>query len=594
MKTKSWKHYLYLLSYALPYKKYLVAQFALMFLSIGFGLLKPWPLKILVDHVVGDQPFSILSWTVAFKDEVLLALACFAYLFLQAGDSLVQVVSTTVATLSSSKMIRDLRSDLLRCLQRLSLKFHDSHRIGDLVYRISYNTSAVETAFQSGFMGVVKSSMMLVGMFVVMLLLNPLLTAVALAIVPLLIICLRRYTKRIHTVSLEHQNQEGTVSSRAQEILSAIRLIKAFTRESLEQKRFKELSSGSIQTRLKMTLVQKIFGFNMALILALGTAALFWVGIQQVRAENLTIGEFLVFTAYLSMLYAPLSVLSYTASSVQSALGGGSRLFEILEAEPEIKDSPGAKPLTSARGAIRFESVDFGYEKGHIILEDINLSINPGEMVAIVGETGGGKTTLLNLILRFYEIWDGQILIDETNIRDVTLESLRRNIALLPQETLLLSDSIYENIAYGDPSASDEKIKMAARMAEAHDFILELPHGYDTMVGERGVFLSAGQRQRIALARAFLKDSPILLLDEPTSSLDAETEARLIERIKTFMSGRTVILVAHRLSMVREANKIFVVQHGRIVEKGTHIELIANGGAYVRLWKAQMIGQHKS
>ncbi len=594
MKTRGWKHYIYLLRYALPYKKLVITQFILMIVSIGFGLLKPWPLKVLVDNVVRDEPFTLAGWKPEFKPEILLALACISYLIFRAGDSLVQIGSTMVATTSSSKMVRDLRSELLKCLQRLSLKFHDSHKIGDMVYRVSYNTSAVETAFQSGFMGAVKSSLMLMSMFVVMLLLNPLLTAVAVGIVPILIICLRRYAKRIQRISRQHQDQEGAVSSRLQEILSSIRLIKSFGRESMEEERFNQLGEKSVHTRLKMTLVQKIFGFNMACILSLGTAVLFWVGIQQVRAGNLTIGEFLVFNSYLAMLYSPLSVLSYTASSVQGALGGGSRLFDILEAEPEIKDSPGAIDLKSVDGSIRFDSVDFGYEKVQIVLKDINLSVNPGETVAIVGETGGGKTTLLNLILRFYEPWSGRILIDENNIQDITIDSLRRNIALVPQETLLISDSILENIAYGNPAASDEKIKTAAKMAEAHDFITRLPEGYDTLVGERGVFLSAGQRQRIALARAFLKSSPIILLDEPTSALDAETEHRLMERIEEYMSERTVVLVAHRLSTVYKADKIVVMTHGEIEESGTHEKLIGRGGAYGRLWQAQMNDQQSN
>jgi len=587
MTSSNWRRYLAFLRYALPFKKLVAAHLSLMLLSIGFGLLKPWPLKVLVDHVVGGQPLVIAHWRFPWSPGVLLALTCAAYLVFHAGESLVQVFSTVVSTLTSSRMIRQLRSDLVNCLQRLSLRFHDSHRVGDLVYRVTYNTSAVESAFQSGFMGAVKSSLNLLGMFFIMLLMSPLLTAVAMAVVPALIVAIRWYAKRIHRVSLEHQNQEGEVSSRTHEILSNIRLVQAFNRRALEQQRFDSLCERSVDTRLKTTMVQRGFGFATALILALGTVLLFWVGIHQVLDGVLTIGEFLVFNAYLAMLYGPLSVLSYTASSVQSALGGGARLFEILESEDEIEECPDAEDLDSAQGAVSFSAVDFGYENHQPVLHQVSFAIAPGEMAAVVGETGGGKTTLLNLLLRFYDPWSGSIQIDGKDIRTLTLESLRGNLALVPQEPLLLADTIRENIAYGNPAASDEEILHAARMADADTFIQQLPDGYDTSVGERGVRLSAGQRQRIAIARAFVKKPRILILDEPTSALDAETESHLRRTIEQLKSHCTVVVVTHRLFTIRNADRIHVLHQGRVVEEGPHEHLLARRGVYARLWESQ-------
>jgi len=590
MQSSMWGQFGRLLKYALPYKRSVVTQFALMGIAIGVGLLKPWPLKVLVDSVVGNEPFHLQSWKPRVDREVLLLLTCLVYLFLHGGESLIQFGSTTIAALRTSRMIRNLRADLLRALLGLSLRFHDTHKVGDLVHRISFNTTAVETAFQTGFMGVIKSVLMLGGILVVMVNINPLLTIVALGIVPLLLLVIRFYAKHIHRRALDHQMQEGSVSSQTQEILSSIRLVLAFHRADWEQKRFEKVCDRSIPTRLRITIADNGFTFAVALILTMGTALLFWVGIHQVLSGGLTVGEFLVFSSYLGMLYGPLSVLSSTASAVQSSLGGASRLFEILDSDADVRDRPGVETLEMVEGAIEVESVCFAYQPGHTILKRIDFCARRGEMVAIVGETGGGKTTLLNLIMRFYDPQEGRIALDGRDLRDVTLDSLRRFIALVPQEMLLFPDSIRENIAYGRPSAGEAEIREAARIAEAHDFIMEMPEGYDTMVGERGVRLSMGQRQRIGLARAILKDAPILLLDEPTAALDALTETRLMENLEDYRAGKTVVLVSHRLSTIRKADRVYIVSHGRIVESGSHDELLDRGGAYARMWKAQMEG----
>jgi len=588
--STSRRHFIKLLSYARPYRWAVAGQLSLMVISIGFGILKPWPLKVVLDNVVGSQPLLPGTWAAGFSASALLLLACISYLVFHAGESAVQLASTTLSTLTCSRMIRDLRSNLLERLQALSLRFHDSHKVGDLVHRVAYNTSSVETAYQSGFMGVIKSVFTLVGMFVVMLLLSPMLTLVALGIVPMLLLAIRWYASRINAASRDHQDNEGAVAARLQETLSGIRLVQAFVRESFEQQRFDETCRASVRTRLKSSLVQQSFGLLTTMVLAVGTALLFWIGAREVLADRLTVGEFVVFNAYLAMLYAPLSVLSYASSSVQSALGGASRLFEILDVEPDITDGTSAVDLTDGPCDVNIEAVTFGYQSGPPVLQDVSLKIGAGKMLGIVGETGGGKSTLLSLLLRFYDPWSGAIKIGERDLREISLQSLRAAIAYVPQDTILLSGSVLENIAFARPSSSREEIISAARDAEALSFIEEFPDGFETQVGERGVRLSAGQRQRIAVARAFLKNAPILLLDEPSSALDAETESRLMQTLNRLMKGRTVILVGHRLSTIQHADEIAVISHGRIVEIGTHDELMARGENYHRLWNTQISG----
>lgn len=588
MKTlDGWKGLAFLLADARRYRGGIALQFALMGVSVAFGLLKPWPLKVLVDNVAGSLPFSIGGWAPGWGWETLLVLAVLAYLVMNVGESAVQVASSTVATLTSSRMIRDLRVRLLDHVQALSLRFHDSHRVGDLVHRVTYNTTAVETALQSGLMGTVKSAMTLAGMLIVMTFMNVTLTLIALAVIPFLLVAIRWYARRTHRTSLDHQNQEGQVSSTLQEILGSIRLVKAYDRHALESGRFGQECERSVDTRLKNTLVQKSFGFVTAFILAAGTALLFLVAILEVRAGKLTIGEFLVFNSYLAMLYAPLSVLSYTASSVQGALGGASRLFEILQAPVDIGEPMSPVALPGFERELRFERLSFSYLQGRPTLQDLNFTLARGETIALVGPTGSGKSTLLALMLRFYDPDNGAINVDGVDIREVSLEQLRGLFAYVPQDSLLLNESIAANIAFGRPGASDAEIREAARLAEAEEFILKTDGGYETVVGERGVRLSAGQRQRVALARAFLRNSPILLLDEPTSALDAETEARIMHNLESSRAGQTKIIVAHRLSTITHADRILVLSDGRLVEQGTHDQLADAGGPYAHLWHAQ-------
>ncbi|MBN1517762.1 ABC transporter ATP-binding protein [Candidatus Sumerlaeota bacterium] len=590
MSRSNWKNYLPLLCYVRPYWKLALAQVVFMVFATGLGLLKPWPFAVLIDNVAADLPLHLGERLIAENPMTILALVCIAALALHLGDSLVSLGATYVSTLSCSRMIRDLRGDLLRHLHRLSLRFHDQHRVGDLVHRICFNTPAVETAFQSGLMGGTKSLLMLSGMLCVMFIMNPMLTLIAAGVSPFLVICIRMYTKRIYRYSRKHQDQEGSISSIADEILSSIRLIRAFNREAWEQQRFEEACDGSIQTRLNSMLAQKLFGVATAFILVAGTVLFYWIGIQEVRAGNLTIGEFTVFNAYIGMLYTPLSVLSSTASSLQAAMGGGSRVLEILDSDVDVEDKPDGKTLDAPRGELKLENVSFRYDSENPVLEKINLSIEPGAHIGIVGPTGAGKSTLLNLMLRFYDPDDGRILMDGCDLRELALSSLRSQIGLVPQECTALSGSIRDNIAFGKLDASDEEIQAAAEIADACAFINKFPERFGTPVGERGVRLSVGQRQRIALARALLKGAQVLLLDEPTSALDAGTETRVMECLLQHCEGKTMVIVAHRLSTIRRVDCIYVLENGQIIESGGHQELLASQGVYAKMWNAQMDG----
>jgi ATP-binding cassette subfamily B protein/subfamily B ATP-binding cassette protein MsbA len=487
-----------------------------------------------------------------------------------------------------------LRTDLYSYLQSLSLKYHDVRRSSDLSFRVAYDSQSIQTIYNKGFTGIFGSVVTLIGTFAIMVQLDWELTLLSLAIVPLIILAIYFFAHRIRRESTFIQEQESAVLAQAQEGLSSIRMVHAFGREQFEVMQFHQQAQQSLQANLRLTLTNVNSALVISTLMVFGTAAMYYVGTLHVLAGTLTLGTLLVFSAYLLMLYQPLESITYTAWAMEGATAGAKRCFEVLDREDDVVDSPNAIAIETAKGAIGFHNVSFGYAlstaspsgggQDRQVLHDVDLRIEPNQMIAIVGGTGAGKSTLLSLVPRFYDPTSGLVTLDGRDVREIKKKSLRGQIGMVLQDTLLFSTTIRENIAYGRSDATDHEIIDAAKRAQADEFIRQLPNGYASTVGERGGQLSVGQRQRIGIARAFLKNAPVLLLDEPTSALDPTTEAAIMETIKELMRGRTTLIATHRLATIHDVDRIVVVERGRVVEQGRGPELLARGGVYAKLF----------
>lgn len=506
-------------------------------------------------------------------------------LFLFRG--LLSLASTYLNLHVGQPMVLALRSDLFNHLQRLSLPFHDSRPVGDSIYRVTADTYCIQTLLLSNLLPLLTSSLTVVGMFAILWRLDWQLAILALVVTPFLYVSVRYHAARLAPRAEEMKYLESGVVSLVQRVLSAIRLVKTFAREDHEHAQFLSQSSELVTARTGLTLRQTSFHLVVNLITVAGTATVILVGGYHVLQGRLTLGALLVALSYLGAVYAPLSTIGNTFPVMQDALISAQRVFEILDTEPQVRDRLGAPPLPSVNGHVRFEAVSFSYDDSQPVLRDVSFEVLPGQTVGIVGLSGAGKTTLVSLITRLYDPSDGRVLIDCHDLRDVQVRSVREQVGLVLQETVLLAGTVAENIAYGRPEASLEEIMEAARQANAHDFIMRLPHGYQSDIGEDGVKLSGGQRQRLAIARAFLKNAPILVLDEPASAMDAEAEVAVIEATVRLMGGRTTFIAAHRLSTLRQTDQILVIEDGCIAERGTHAELVASGGLYARLYALQ-------
>src|SRR5713226_5472237 len=564
--------------YYRPFLPRTTAGLLLSLVGIGLNLLKPWPFKIIVDDFLRPTPSARADW------RTWVPLLCLALVVIQFLWGIINWITSYFFVKIGLQALLKLRTDLYSYLQSLSLKYHDARRSSDSSFRVAYDSQSIQTIYNKGFTNIFGSTITLIGTFVIMLRLDWQLTLISLAIVPLIAGAIYLFAYRIRHESTSIQEQESAVLAQAQEGLSSIRMVHAFGREQFEVMQFHQQARQSLQANLRLTLTNVNSALVISTLMVFGTAAMYYVGTLHVLAGTLTLGTLLVFSAYLLMLYQPLESLTYTAWAMEGATAGARRCFEVLDRQDDVVDSPDAIAISEAKGELGFQNVSFGYAQDRRVLHDVDLGIEPNQIVAIVGGTGAGKSTLLSLVPRFYDPTMGSVTLDGRDLHQITKKSLRAQIGIVLQDTLLFSTTVRENIAYGRPEATEEEIVNAARRAQADEFIRELPNGYASTVGERGGHLSVGQRQRIGIARAFLKNAPILLLDEPTSALDPATESAIMETIKELMRGRTTLIATHRLATIHSLDQIIVLEQGRIVEQGHGPELIARGRVYANLY----------
>jgi ATP-binding cassette subfamily B protein/subfamily B ATP-binding cassette protein MsbA len=579
-----------LLRYAGPHWRGLVVLSLAMLVNVALDLLRPWPLKLLIDNVLGHRPVPHVLAVLPAADSPhgLLVWVVMAMIGLFVVGTVVSMTHTYASLRVGQEMTYDLAADLFRHLQRLSLLFHSRRSVGDMIARVTGDSYCVSTFVTDGLMPALQSVILLISMFVVMWTLQPTLTLLALGVVPFLVLVIKFLGRSIKERTRERRDLEGGMMSVVEQTLNAVPAVQAFTREELEHQRFRMHADKTVVAYVRATFAGMWFDLAAGLVTTVGTAAVFYVGADLALKGKLTIGTIIVFVSYLSSLYDPIDSMTHMAPNLQGAAAQADRVMEILETVPDVRDRPHAR-RASVRGAVRYEDVTFGYEPGRPVLKGISLEARPGDVAAIVGPTGAGKTTLVNLLVRFFDPWSGRVTIGGEDIRDFRVTSLRQQVALVLQEPFIFPLTVAENIAYGKPHARRDEIVAAAVAANADEFIRRLPDGYDAVVGERGATLSGGEKQRLSIARAFLKDAPLLILDEPTSALDARTESLLLDSLERLMQGRITFLIAHRLSTIRNATHLFVLDDGEIVERGTHQELLGLGGLYALLYRQQQM-----
>ncbi len=570
----------------------------LMLLGTGVSLLQPWPMKYIVNIVAGNR---VPGWVVSAARDVgtvvpighaplgQITLLCVALLLISLLSAGITVLSTWILIGVGLRMVYGLRCRVFEHMQRLSPAFHDSATVGDSLYRVMWDTYAIQAIFNEGLIPGVTAAVTLAGIAAVMIGQQWVLGVVTCIVGAILLVFLRRIEKPTTHLSLRVHENESLVSTRAEQTLAGMRTVQSFGREKHESSRFARQAGESLKYNLRLTILQTAGQSAVGVLFALGTVAVVWLTARSVVSGQLSPGDVVLMVGYIALLFKPLESLAYTATSLQGAAAGAHRVFEILDRQPDPTDSPESKPLNApAAGDIEFRHVSFAYPSRQPVLHNINIKIPAGTSLAVVGPSGAGKSTLVSLLPRFYDPADGVVHLDGADIRQLTLASLRQQIAIVPQEPVLFDASIRENIAYSNPAADDSDIRAAAKAAGALEFIDRLPDGMDTMIGERGVMLSGGERQRLSLARAFLKDAQIIILDEPTTGLDAQTEAGLLVALRRLMFGRTTIIISHQLHTVEMVDQIVVLDRGRVVECGQHDDLMEAHGLYRKMYDLRL------
>ena len=564
-----------LFRYLKPYWGLVLATLGLSLVGGLFAFVQPQIVRWTIDRVIVPGRWDLLFGYSAMY----IGSAVMLGLFLAAAAYLTQYVG--------QKVVFDLRNELYVHMQRLSFSFFDRAATGDLMSRFTSDVDMVNMFLSTGVVIALGSVFMLAGAVVIMSAMNLKLTLVSLSVLPLLLFSVDRLARKIRPMFLLIQQQMGKLTSVLQENIAGLRVVRAFAQEQEESAKFRKENEEYRQRQIRTVRLSSFYNTFMTFTSNLAVALLLWYGGREVILGSLSVGELVAFNQYIFALVMPVRMFGFLITMIQRANASSQRIFEVLDTTPEIADKPGAVPLPKVKGHVQFDHVSFGYEPGRLIIEDVTLEAHPGETIAVLGGTGSGKSTLVHLIPRFYDVTSGTVRIDGYDVRDVTLESLRTQVAIVTQDTFLFSDTIRNNIAYGRPEASMEEVVQAAKAAAIHDFIMSLPDGYDTVIGERGVGLSGGQKQRLAIARALLTDARIVILDESTSNLDAETEAKIRDAFKRLQKGRTAFVIAQRLSTVRDADLIVVLDGGKIVERGTHAELVAAGGIYAQIYNLQ-------
>jgi subfamily B ATP-binding cassette protein MsbA len=575
-----------------PYWKRLTIAFIAVLVESSMDLLEPWPLKLVLDHVLAKKPMA--AWLSSLVNSVfgqgssaVLTFAAIAVIVIAAVGAISSYAENYLTVSVGQWIMHDLRRTVYHHIQRLSLAYYDRQQTGDLISRVTGDIDAIQDFISSALLGILVDILTLLGMLGVMFYLNWQFTLIALSVTPVLFTVVYTFTRGIKKASRQVRKKEGEIISTIQEVFTSIRVVKAFASEDYEQKRLERESLQSVEIALRARGLKAMLSPIVQIVVAAGTCLVLWYGARLVLTGALTTGSLVVFLLYLGKMYKPMRDLSKMADTASKAAVGFERIKEILETDRQVKNLPGSRRAPSFRGKIEFIKVGFEYDRNRPALRDVSLQIESGQVAAFVGPTGAGKSTIVSLIPRFYDPTSGQVRIDGFDVRRFKLKSLRQQISFVLQETVLFHAPVWQNIAYGRPEATHGEIVRAAQIANAHEFIEKLAAGYDTMVGERGVTLSGGQRQRIAIARAVIRNSPVLILDEPTSGLDASSEMLVIEALGRLMESKTSIIIAHRLSTIRKADVIFVVNDGRIVERGNHTELLSFGGLYSELYETQ-------